>query len=206
MIEGVKTAVVWCPGPSLAEAPQRPRSLDTIQIAVNRAVLVRSADYWVCRDARTAIGAIGEGDQMRLCGRVGRIVCGPIQRRKLCEAVGRAARIGHVDTRDLTFAGDPGPGKPPRWRAFSATTAAALAARLGCREIVIWGMDLAGERDFDGYSDARQHRSDARWQKERQIWRGLIEVLAERGVAMLAGPAAAAEASEAVAAAEEARA
>lgn len=69
----------------------------------------------------------------------------------------------------------------PNWRIYTAPAAVVYAAWRGATEIRIFGMDWAGQRDWDG-ARAGENRSESRWERERAIWRDVAGWLAARRV------------------------
>jgi hypothetical protein len=56
----------------------------------------------------------------------------------------------------------------PRWSEFSGCSALGLAWTLEATRVDCYGVDLAGESDFQGRNNC--WRPDTRWERERKIW------------------------------------
>lgn len=68
---------------------------------------------------------------------------------------------------------------------YSGPTSLVLAAHLGAREIVTFGMDMAGGKYFDGSTN--DNCTETRWTVERPLVARVIAWLASRGVRVTHG-------------------
>ena len=165
----VYRAAVLCPGPSLVETYAPREGEFQLVIGVNRAVGRFRCHSWVMLDARTFRLVVPVGQPVIVASR----------------AVYKLACASNPDAvRHAFLAHRPGlvPTDEVRWNAFGSTTAIELAARLGARQIDVFGMDMAGDKDFDGYCDDRQDRTTERWAREGRTVQELFAALAKRGV------------------------
>ena len=171
--DGLLTATILCPGPSLAnyKPPTGPERFVTI--AVNRAVAIQPVDWWVALDSDT----VAMLDRPPVAKRIlmGMAAWG--------EAAVRfpaiAATLDHIPKAYLRADWLPG---AQEFLGHSFLTAILLAAEIGADLIECWGVDLDGKKDFDGFSDRRQNRTPGHWALELELFERLTEVLAERDV------------------------
>lgn len=169
---------VICPGPSLGpvlECGGRPTG--EVLVGVNRAAAACRVDWWVFGDARVFEHTDPRGCPNILTSAASATTCA------------RMTHRAQVAQRHAWFTveehvGDPLPDFP--WTLYSVLMAAVLAWRLGAREIVLWGCDQRGTRDWDGVdnSETPAGRAPARWERERALIAELTERLAARHVAM----------------------
>jgi hypothetical protein len=147
-------AAILCPGPSVTRFQGRD-GYDAL-VAVNRAARVYACDYWCCLDWRT----------FGMCTKLGKP-----------QAITRAYNWHRVDdSRDWPI-WDVALFRwfrtaPEHWT-YSALTALAFLAWRGYSEIDVYGRDLDGVADWDGWDASRVGRSDTRWKREQRAW-GLV--------------------------------
>lgn len=75
---------------------------------------------------------------------------------------------------------EPKPGKRPQpigWSRKSFLTAVVHAAAQGAEIIHVYGCDMGGTIDYDGYTNSRQNRNDRRWRRELNSMQALIQEL-----------------------------
>lgn len=160
---------VLCPGPSLMRTwPAAVRSYD-VKIGINRAVLAVRCDWWSIMDRHVLANYspdypikfyIGKGfqyqhsDAPKLEGR----------ERVDPEQFGEpftTCRYMNDDGRVI---------KCGAWNSFSTTRAIVAAAwHQRAAEIDIYGADMMGVADYDGFTCPADNRKAARWAKERAI-------------------------------------
>jgi len=157
-------------------------------IGINKIVLNYSCDWWCFADAhvfRDLVTQVGH----------------PLPRvftRKKCDASTQANGGAEVRAlwdlmkpHALWFEDVPLPPMPeniprhgqsrePRWNKFSGLAALGLAWALNADEVLCWGVDLGGDRDFTGFKNPNHY--EGRWELERAVWRGLCEGFAAQGM------------------------
>lgn len=148
------------PGPSLALYPGR-AGFDSI-IAVNRAAIVHCADFWSIGDYENFVRYEPElaavptiwthHDTLR---RIERRASGSLK-----------ALLYHRSERE-------------RWTIFSGTAALKLAIGLGADRVDCYGVDMCGEKNFDGTDEAGACRTPERWERERAAWDSIASCGAE---------------------------
>lgn len=159
-----------CPGPS-ASAP--PTGFDAV-VAVNFAAELVAADHWVFLDRAAFEQAKPLGTPVLWTGR----------------NVWHQLKRAHPDVQqrewhDALMEDDRGvPNRGTRWRCFSGTAALVVCWAIGATQIVTFGVDMNGTRDFAG-RDGGEHRSEKRWSDERRIWDATCADLAVRGIAVM---------------------
>ena len=161
--EDVTRAAVLCPGPSLAEMwAKADKQQYELTLAVNRA-----AAHWPCT---------------HLCFQdwwTWKMLAGtPLGKPVLISDPGTYQRTKnryHDSVRRYEFL----PQERPDWVRFTANVAIWMAHTLGATIIDVYGMDLAGVNDWDGFTDSKQIRHDNRWTRERRIFIKLAAFLAE---------------------------
>lgn len=151
------TAVVLCPGPSLAESSPPYSSLT---IGVNRAVLAHPCDWWIFQDWKRFRDGEPKGRP---------IVC------TTREAARRLGMLPHFAIDDLECPVD-------QWSLFTAPAALVLAYKMGGNQIEVYGADWSDEPDFDGVRVVGCIRDPERWKKEVPIWNAVVGWLHERGI------------------------
>lgn len=141
-------AILCCPGPSLATYKWiRYATDDMFVVAVNRAIEVVDADWWVIPDTEgvDSIKPLHYHDRLQI----------------LTKYEGRPKLRGSVPWSYLKD------GYP--WLCYdrSALAALILCIQLGALDIYAFGMDWIGEQDWDGrWQDSR---NPERWVQERII-------------------------------------
>jgi hypothetical protein len=169
-----RKAALLCPGPSLAAFPGR-NGYDVV-LGVNRAARRVPCDYWVFLDAHVPRDFGPPAGRPTLVSRA----CA-LRRVTRGLAAGQAKwaeGLEHFPLEDL-----PKPASwPSKWDNLSLLAALALAVHLGAVEIECWGVDWDGVRDWDGYSDARQNRTETRWSRERDLFNAIVVGLAAKGI------------------------
>ncbi len=158
-------AAVLCPGPSLplfAEAG----SFDVV-FGVNRAAGAFACNYFVALDARSFI--------------VANIIGAPVIVSSQAE-LDKMKPHGLDDHKTLVI--EPGWLSVNRlkWATKGLTVALVLAAQLDAREIHCFGVDWAGRKDWDGYSDDQQRRDADRWGAETELFDNTAAALTQRGI------------------------
>ena len=184
MSEANEKIAVLCPGESHSLFPGPDGYAATI--AVNRAALWHRCNYAVVRDAHTWRWIMEAG--------------GPACRPKIVTERAVYQKMVADDDRTATYElinsrliSAPMLFKTA-WRRFGSLTAIALAAQLlsEMREapaawpppgiIELFGMDLAGTADADGFQDGKQWRDSARWAKESRLLAECTVLLAAHGI------------------------
>lgn len=155
------TAVVLCPGPSLAKLPALPPC--DVSLAVNRAALRFAADWWAASDYPLIKWNIDN-----LMGNPNLLT----RRQTYIDMHDRLSRFPQIRLVEDV----PGTAGLNKTMLF----AAALAADLGAKRIDLYGCDMAGETDYDG-AKAGEDRSEARWARERLELAELTDWLKGRG-------------------------
>lgn len=152
------TAIVLCPGPSLAKVSP---PFSALTIGVNRAVLAHSCDWWVYKDWQLWRDYSGEclGDPS---------IC------TLREVLERFGLEGQA-IESLICPVD-------KWSLFTAPVALVLAATIGAKRIDVYGADWTDEPDYDGVIAAGCRRDEDRWKQEREIWTGVVDWLKGGGI------------------------
>ena len=163
-------AAVLCPGPSLPKEFDR-TGYDHV-IAVNRAALSTDADYIILPDDYTLGWLTANALRRRPV-----IVSSLHKYRQMIDSLWIALHSPFLE-RDIHWLEVPG----YQWWTKSLTTALVLAAWMGADEIECVGVDWKGTKDFDGFTDSSQQRTDERWTKERLMARAVVAKLAEQGV------------------------
>lgn len=138
-------AEIYCPGPSMADAP--PPQDGAAVIAINRAAEAVASDYWLCLDPGGF--PMFQGIEPRICHVSRERIAGrntfPLDRAEMPHKAGR----------------------------FSTTAAIVFALHdLHAKKIVLHGCDMSGAADFTGAIAGG--RSADRWKLERQCLRDLI--------------------------------
>lgn len=163
------TAVVLCPGPSLARLTAAPAA--DLTIGVNRATTAFACDVWAAldypliRDQHAAV--IGTPALLT--------------RAQTWTDIGRHLPLALAGTADALRGAFPVAGCA--WDRFTATTAIVYAASAGATRIDVYGADMAGTAGFDA-ADAGENRDAGRWGAERVIFDRLTDVLSGRGVSV----------------------
>lgn len=172
-------AAVLCPGPSLASFPGR-QGFDLV-VAVNRAVNVHGADYLVALDDVTfGLCEFRNGSRPTLVS--------PASIHERTVEAHEAARHLPLLELDRTWMSDR--NRTMRWWSKGLTVALVLAWVKGADAIRCFGVDWAGEADFDGYHAAHQRRDARRWAAERELCAAVVRSLADRNVVVCGLPAA----------------
>jgi hypothetical protein len=174
----VRRVYVLCPGPSLAGVDWFDLSgpETAAVVAVNRAILVAEADYWVALDAVTAQLI----DEAAMPEHRPTLVMSHSCRYDAVASRPWVGALPHIDPGSLVH--EPSAA----WRQKSLTVACVVAKdRCRATEIVCLGVDWDGDRDFDGRSFGCQKRGAKRWAEERAIFDRLVEEFAAEGVLLL---------------------
>jgi hypothetical protein len=140
-------------------------------IAINRAAAARPCTHWCILDAESYddIAPIGEPV----------IITTRKQWDRLTAAHGDIAGREHILHTEIS---DAPPARKLGWKEFSALTAIVAAASKGATQIDVYGMDLAGDADYDGVRLDRHRRDDVRWAQEKRLFDNLAEWYGRRGV------------------------
>ncbi len=167
------TAVLLCPGPSLAKVLQRTAYGSDLLIGVNRAATGFELDWWCFGDASTYENNwyIGNPNVCTSAVAVQRLrdeeASKPFNPPELLTFCELAERIPN----------DIG------WVVFSATSALVLAAYLGAKQIEVYGADWTVDgADFDGRMPDGAIRGAERWTSEANVWRDTVTKLETLGV------------------------
>lgn len=169
-------AVLLCPGPSLVNYP----SGGGLIIGVNRAATLYPCDVWVAIDWRSR----GEG-----------IANGGVEAWAQSVIGNPLLVIGHDGNASLDIHRIPWRGEvceietwwwsyePMKmgWSLYSATTALMYAHHRGASTIDVYGADWSGDKDWDGVV-AGGTRTEQRWERERNIWGGVMGYLEQQGM------------------------
>ncbi len=97
----------------------------------------------------------------------------------------KAARLWNKG--DYEFNGFTGFGaaSPDIWKRYSVGSALMLAYLIGATEIVCFGCDMVGTKDWKGEEGRREtDRAPARWKGEREMWNLIVGWLEHRGVSV----------------------
>lgn len=149
-------AALICPGPSLSQTWHDADRYARLY-AVNRAPLLIGdhVDVWCFNDWQ-----IFEQYQLEYKPRV--MTTGTcldhLMRHGKCMAGYRVSVIDGLKSPE-----------PATWRLYTKTSAMVFAASEDCRELHIYGDDMQGDIDADGYRDDRNNRTDERWHSEAAI-------------------------------------
>lgn len=145
-------AAILCPGPSLTKTWRADEHFD-VRIAVNRAILHATCEWWSAADwtmlkeveGKPTHGICTQDDAVRfiLDGKL-------ISKERTPPAI--------IGWSALPYA-NPG---------YSTVAAISLAAYLGAKKVLIFGDDKSGSLDWDGVP-AGKNRGDERWTKEKQV-------------------------------------
>ena len=155
-----------CPGPSLASFDGCCSDYD-ITIGVNRAASAYACDYYVALDAKSYEMAAPLGEPV--------IVTVKHSLAEMCQ------RHPELTGRAWMPYSDAGCDIASNFGAFSSTAALVLAHHLGASTVHVYGADMAGEADFDGYENPQNRRDALRWAKEARQWVALVDELAGKG-------------------------
>jgi hypothetical protein len=160
------TAIILCPGESLASYKPKPADL---VLAVNRAALqfecdvFCALDYPMIRDNGPNVlgnpALLSKGQTIRDVGPQ------------------RLARFAAVHEFPMPIT------DPPGLKHQCTMVAAILFAARTCNRIEVCGCDMAGTKDYDGV-EAGEDRTEWRWGREREAWDTLVPWLNERGVSL----------------------
>jgi hypothetical protein len=175
----MKVAIL-CPGPSIRFF--RGGAYSQL-IGVNRAVLLYRCDWWAVSDRQIIFQAFDDGIdyQPKIFTRS--------DNKKHMAASGRPVVREYFNQCHKKWYEDP--DLKPRfqnvgehkcnWPLFTATAAIVLAKRLGAKQIDIYGADMRGTRDFDGFEGEGYNRTEDRWDTERTILNRLTAWMADHG-------------------------
>ncbi len=169
-----RTAIVLCPGPSLAAAISALKGCgsDALFIGVNRAVEAVECDYWAAIDWKT----IDEGKPK---GKPEIITIETARQRLSIKGV-EVARAYQTKARQAHM-----PPTETGWLNYSMLLAIAAAYDMGCTEIRLYGADMQGVEDWDGHQVGRVTRTPERWAKEQAQFGKLVEWLNARSIAVI---------------------
>lgn len=157
------TAVILCPGPSLADLRERPDA--DLVIGVNRAATAFACDVWAASDYTMIRDYLA-----KVIGEPGLLT-----KRQTWRDIGHRIDIPLANlVEEISF-------NCPNWQNKTMTCAMVYAHSVGADSIDIYGCDWAGKHDFDGLS-AGENRSDARWTQEAADYAALVEALANHSV------------------------
>jgi hypothetical protein len=159
-------AAVLCPGPSLL----RYQGDYELVIGVNRAATAFHCDVWVACDWSLVQRVRDEikGNPILFTNsmsarRIARD--GPMWPR-------RVERFEELNDAD---------GDPISPTSFSSLAAVWYAVANGATTIRVYGADMSGKLDFDKVL-AGETRTDARWERERELWQAMTEKLAKKNI------------------------
>jgi len=175
---------VICPGSSHGLFPGPDGYMATI--GVNRAAIWHQCDYLVCRDAHTWRWIREQGGPWgRPAIVTERAVYEKIRADDAADAAGVLVNSRSIQAPMLFKVA---------WRRLGSLTAIALAAeRLSAQHepgtqwaapgcIELFGMDLTGTADADGFQHPKQWRDKARWAKESRLLAECTALLAAHGI------------------------
>ena len=159
-----------CPGPSLARTfPACAGGYDLV-LAVNHAVLIARADWWVFAD--WTLFTQCDPDYAPRVFTTTSAVRG-IERCSLETRFKRHCEPLLFEDRWPEYPGELG------WTLWSACAGLVLGAHLGATYIDVYGADWTCEPDWDGTQLVGNNRGDIRWRQERVCWARLQVWLAE---------------------------
>lgn len=174
---GELRVAILCPGPSLPEVWPKGERLDgyDLVLAVNNAAAHAPCEWWVAQDpgplkdyeGRPTVGILTNGAQAETLNGDRSFYPNGMTDADL-------DRLHVLASNKMTHA------KAPRRAGWSTTNAIILAARLGAREIDLFGDDKSGNRYFDGVENKGTKKS--RWERELRDQSDLCERLESAGV------------------------
>ncbi len=160
-------AAILCPGPSLVKLTDwatRRNDFDVV-IAVKRAALM-GCDWWVSGDW-ACFRDTGAQPSIGYCTTAEAII--PLK-------AGQIIPPNRYDPRSVCV-----PWERLAFHAgFSSIAALALVLYLGVEEVVVYGDDKAGDRDFDGV--VGENRGEYRWDEELWHRAAALKKLTEAGI------------------------
>lgn len=163
----MRAALLSC-GPSLAA--YQPDDRHAWVIGVNRAATAHRCDWWSAMDAPLIVEhrawLIGDPLLWTLT-----------ETRQTVERKGIS-----LDGLDYCRANNRYGGDIKVWGHYSATAALWLARHIGVTHLDVWGVDMAGEDDWDGYRWKYASRKPARWERERELWDQTVAALKADGI------------------------
>jgi len=142
-----------------------------VTIAVNRAALRFSCDWWAALDYPTFARCSAEVQGSPALFTAGAVLA----RLKRCGSPW-AERFGYTADRLTCSVRD--------WTAYTATAALVLAEDLGAVNVDVYGADWTDAPDYDGHRTDDYNRGENRWARERGIWDGVCEWMRGRGVSV----------------------
>lgn len=166
-------AAVLCPGPSLREFDGNAGQYDVV-IGVNRAAAAYLCDYYVALDARSY-------EMGKPLGEPVIVTVAHAWAELLNKHPGLSGR------RSMVYS-DAGKDIKSTFGAFSSTAALVLARYLGANLVHVFGADMGGVQDYDGWTDERNRRDAMRWAKESRQWEALTGELAALGTTVIRIP------------------
>lgn len=187
---------ILCPGPSV-ELYDRNHESDrgrSYIMAVNRAILFESStfnfkkvDLWCILDWVFYRKMIAEVDVS--CDLLTSHASLSQLSRQSIKHNGKVNLVDDVTDPDpsqkIDVRGSPGKQFVFNWRLFTVTSAIVWAYHLGAKQITLFGADMVGAQDWDGYSDELYVRDENRWvNSEQTLIESLSDWLASRGVTL----------------------
>jgi len=178
----MRTALILCPGPSLASHKAGALPDYDVSIAVNRAIefdLGKPADYWCFGDDECIVGFPS--------GRPAFEPAHPPAALFTCRCHISIPRPGMYEDESAWFEAMPKTNwytteRDPHKVQYSDTAALYLAKYLACGEVHIFGVDHAGEQDFKGRGSKR--RDERRWNRNIEHWNRVVAECEAAGMKM----------------------
>ena len=162
----IRRVAILCPGPSLSHFDGSD-GYDLV-VGINRAAIAFRCDVWCAADYQLI-----ERERRNIIGT-------PVLFTNFASATRLRKRSpwpATVDEFEWYLGGD---GLALPGTSFSAIAAVWYAMAKGARIVNVFGASLAGKLDFDGTA-AGETRTDARWERERELWETASRVLRLRG-------------------------
>jgi hypothetical protein len=148
--------------------PAQPSDEAALFLGVNRAVGFRECDYWVALDWKSFSDVEPMGNPQKITAET-------------------SAKKEQHEFSKIYKHKDPNEGLPPvnmQWTCYSTLCAIVAAYDMGCREINIYGADMAGVEDWDSGQVARAIRTESRWERERKYFFELCRWMSEHGASV----------------------
>lgn len=170
-----RTVAIVSSGPSLARFTPGEVTADLV-VGVNRAATRFPCDWWSALDAQSIERHRFDGDDPVIGFPAVLTMSSSIP-----ELNGKCPQVTKRHEQWLWIETLRDREHPPHlWDQFSCPAALVLAVHLGATDIITFGVDLVGDRDFTGATNGRW--DERRWAKERHSWRVVNEWAAARGV------------------------
>lgn len=165
----MRAALLSC-GPSLTRYLPNPNVYLWV-VGVNRAATAHRCDWWSAMDSPF------------IREHADKVVGDPLLW-TLTETRQSLSRKGLAfDGLDYCRANNKFGGDIKTWGHYSAIAALWLAGHvMGMKHIDVFGVDMAGENDWDGVKWKYARRPASRWEREAELWQATVEALKDEGV------------------------